>query len=186
MLDIKLIRENPELVKKDLKKRKDEEKLELLDNLIKKDKEHLELLKKSQDLRHQRNEVTNEIRKQKKLGQDASKILKQAKKIPEQIKEIEEKQNKLAKEIRSSLMRLPNITHESVPYGKDDTENIEIKKVGKPKKIDFELISHGELAEKLGIAEFKKAAQVSGAGFYYLIEDLAMLNQAISQFAVFF
>ncbi len=186
MQDIKLIRENPEILKKDLEKRKDKEKIKLVDTVRKKDEEYRKLLQETEKLRHRRNEVSKDISKLKKEGKDASKIMKEAKEIPEKIKEIEEKQNKLKSEIFSGLMRLPNIMHESVPYGKDDSENVEERKVGKIEKKDFELISHGELAENLGVADFKKAAEVSGAGFYYMIGDLAMLNQALVNYAVDF
>jgi seryl-tRNA synthetase len=186
MLDIKFIRENPAIIKNDLKKRKDKEKLKWIDDLLKKDKEYRELLKKSEDLRHKRNKLTKEINQLKKDGKDASKVIRQAKEIPDKIKQIEIKQEELRKMIRNYLMRIPNITHESVPYGKDETENTEIRRVGKPKKFNFELINHGELAEKLEIADFKKATQVAGAGFYYMMGELALLNQAISQFAIDF
>ena len=186
MQDIKLVRENPELIKKDLKRRKDEEKLGLLDDVIKKDKEYRELLQETQQLRQRRNELSQEINKLKKEGKKADKQLKEAKEIPDKIKGIEEKQLQLKKDIDIGLMRIPNIMHESVPYGKDDTENVEIRKWGKMEKKKFELVSHGELAEKLGIVDFKKASEVSGAGFYYLIGDLALLNQAIVSYAVDF
>jgi seryl-tRNA synthetase len=184
MLDIKLIRENPELVRKDLQKRRDDEKLNWLDDLINKDKEYLEILKNVEELRRKRNELTQKVAKLKKAGKDASKILDEAKKIPDEIKELEERKDQLEKINKNYLMRLPNITHETVPYGKDDSENIEVKKWGKIVKPKFDLISHGELAEKLGVADFKKSTQVTGTGFYYLMGDLALLNQALCNFAI--
>lgn len=186
MLDIRLIRENPELIRKDLKKRRDEENLKLLDDFLKKDEEYRLSLKKVEELRARRNTLSQDINKLKKEGKDVSQILKEAKEIPEKIKELESNLEFLKKAINNCLMRLPNIMHDSVPYGKDDSENVEIRRVGEPKKQDFELISHGELAEKLGIADFKKAAEVSGTGFYYMFGELALLNQAIIQYAVDF
>ena len=186
MLDIKIIRENPNIVKKDLKKRKDNEKLRWLDDLIKKDKEYRELLQESQKLRHKRNTITLEINKLKKENKDVSKLLKEAKDIPDKIKSSEEKLKELKNKINFYLMRLPNILHSSVPYGKDETENIAIRKWGKLKKFSFELKSHGELLENLGIADFKKAAEVSGAGFYYMKDELAKLNLALMQFSIDF
>jgi seryl-tRNA synthetase len=186
MIDIKQIRENPELFRKDLEKRRDKEKLHWLNDLIKKDKEYLDILKRVEELRRKRNEITQEVAKAKKAGKDASKLLDEAKKIPDQIKELEDKQNQLEKINKNYLMRLPNITHETVPYGKDSSENVEIRKWGKLPNKKFQLVSHGELAEKLGVADFKKAAQVTGSGFYYLMGDLALLNQALCNFAVDF
>lgn len=186
MLDIKLIRENPELVKKDLKKRKDNEKLKWVDDLIKKDKEYRNLLQKSQNLRHKRNELTLEINNLKKQNKDISKLIKKAKSIPDEIKSSEEALAKTKEKIDFYLMRLPNILHSSVPYGKDDSENAEIKKWGKITKAKFELKSHGQLAEQLNIANFKKATEVSGAGFYYMTNELAQLNLALMQFAIDF
>lgn len=184
MIDIKLVRENPELFRKDLKKRRDDEKLKWLDDLIKKDKEYLDILQEVEQLRRKRNLLTQEVAKLKKEGKDVSKILKEAKDIPEDIKKLEEKKDQLEKMIKNYLMRLPNITHETVPYGKDSSENVEVKKWGKIIKPKFDLISHGELAENLGVADFKKAAQVAGAGFNYMMGDLALLNQALCSYAV--
>jgi seryl-tRNA synthetase len=184
MQDIKLVRENPEILKKDLERRRDPEKIKLLEEVREKDKEYRELLQETQKLRQKRNEISQEISKAKKEGKDVSKIMQEAKEIPDKIKKAEERQEQLKKEIESGLKRIPNIMHESVPYGKDDSENVQIRTWGKPEKKDFELISHGELAEKLGVADFKKAAEVAGAGFYYLMGDLALLNQALVSFAI--
>jgi seryl-tRNA synthetase len=186
MQDIKLVREKPELLKKDYERRKNPELLKIVDEVRQKDEEYRRLLQETQTLRQRRNEVSKEINEMKKNGKNADKQLQEAKDIPEKIKEIEEKQNRLKEEIDDGLMKLPNLMHKSVPYGKDDSENQEIRKWGEPEKKDFELVSHGELAEGLGIADFKKAAQVSGAGFYYLLGDLALLNQAIINYAVDF
>jgi len=184
MQDIKLVRENPEILKKDLERRRDPEKIKLLEEVRKKDSEYRELLQETQKLRQKRNEISQEISKAKKEGKDASKIMQEAKEIPDKIKKAEERQEQLKKEIEAGLKRIPNIMHESVPYGKDDSENVQIRTWGKPEKKNFELVSHGELAEKLGVADFKKAAEVSGAGFYYLTGDLALMNQALVSFAI--
>ncbi len=186
MLDIKFIRENPDIVKADLKKRKDNEKLKWLDDLIKKDGEYRILLQQSQKLRHKRNELTLKINKLKKENKNISNLLKEAKSIPEKIKSAEEKLKELKDKVTFYLMRIPNILHESVPYGLDEAENVEIKKWGRLKKFNFELKSHGNLLENLNIADFKKAAEVSGAGFYYMIDELAQLNLALMQFAIDF
>jgi len=186
MIDIRLVRENPELFRKDLEKRRDNEKLEWLEDLIKQDKEYLQILKEVEELRSKRNRLTQEVAQSKKAGKDVSKILDEAKKIPDKIKKLEDAKEQLEKSIKNYLMRLPNITHGTVPYGKDSSENVEVKKWGKLPQKKFQLVGHGELAEKLGVADFKKAAQVTGAGFYYLMGDLALLNQALCNFAVDF
>ncbi|MFH2028603.1 MAG: serine--tRNA ligase [Nanoarchaeota archaeon] len=186
MLDIRFIRENEETVKKDLEKRHDKEKLRWVDDLLNKDEEYKKLLQENQDLRHKRNNLTQEINKLKKEKKDISKVIKEAKELPDKIKESEEKIQDLQKKINYYLMRLPNILHKSVPVGKDDSENKEIKRWGTIPKFDFELRSHGELIEELGLADFDQAAKVAGKGFYYLIGDLALMEQALQRLAIDF
>ncbi|MEA3514347.1 MAG: serine--tRNA ligase, partial [Nanoarchaeota archaeon] len=165
MLDIKFIRENPDKVKKNIKKKFQENKLELVDKFLTADKQHRELMKESQELRHKRNIITDDINKAKKKGKDAKKLIEKAKKIPAKIKEIEEKQNSLAVEIKDYLYKIPNMIHESVPIGKDEKENVEIKKIGTPKNFAFEVKNHAELAEELGVIDFDISAEISGKGF---------------------
>ncbi len=184
MLDLKFIRENPDTVKKDLEKRKDEEKLKWVDDLLEKDKRLRELMQESQKLRASRNSITKDINELKKAGKDASAKLEEAKQIPQKIKEIEEEMGNVEEKIRYYQMRIPNILHETVPYGKDDTENVEIKKWGAPKEIDFELKNHGQLMEEMGWGDFTRSAKVAGTGFYYLKGELALMNQAIIQYAI--
>ncbi len=186
MLDIKLFRENPGIIKKNLEKRKETEKLKWVDKVTGLDKEYRELKNKLQEMRHRKNRVSEEINELKKQGKGISEKIKEIKSIPEKIKKAEEKTAKLQEQIRYYLMRIPNIMHDSVPYGKDDTENVELRKVGKVKKFDFKLVSHGELAEKLGIADFSKARDVAGAGFYYLFGELALLNRALETYSIDF
>jgi seryl-tRNA synthetase len=184
MLDIKFIRENPNVIKGDLKKRGDNEKITWVDDLLAKDKNHKTLLKLNQELRYKRNTITNEINKLRKEGKDISEKIKEAKELPAKIKEADEKVNELQKKINYYLMRLPNILHKSVAVGKDETENKEVRKWGTKPKFDFKLVPHGELIEKLGLANFEDAAKVAGKGFYYLIGDLAMMEQALQRFAI--
>lgn len=186
MLDINLIRKDPETVKKDLRKRKDTEKLEWIDDLLEKDKRKRDLKQEIDELRHKRNEVTNNISKLKKEGKDASEAIKEAKNLPEKIKELENEYSELDKKITYYLYRIPNITHESVPYGEDDNDNVEVRRWGKPKEFDFELKNHGELIEEKNIGDFKRATKVAGRGFYYLKGNLALLNRALINFAVDF
>ncbi len=186
MLDIKFIRENAEIVKKSLEKRKDTEKIKWVDEVLALDEKWRSLKQEIDDLRHKRNVITEEIMQMKKSGEDASEKLKEAKEIPEKIKKLETELNDITNKRKFYLMRIPNVLHESVPYGIDDSENVEIKKVGDIPKFDFKLKPHGELVESLNVADFKRAAKVAGAGFNYLKGDLALLDLALQRFAIDF
>ncbi len=184
MLDIRLIRETPDLVRRDLAKRGAADKAKLLEQVIRWDREWREDLQKLEALRKRRNEITREIAAAKRAKKDAKALLKQAAELPEKIKDLEGRNEELEKRIRDGLMRLPNLLHESVPVGKDDTENVEVAKWGTPRKIDFELKPHGELIEALRLADFDRARKVAGAGFVYLLGDLVRLDQALLQFSL--
>ena len=184
MLDVKFIRENPNAVKKDLKKRNDLEKLKWIDDLIKKDEQYRELLGKSQELRHKRNIITNEINQLKKEGENIKDKVKEAKELPDKIKEVEQKINELKEKIDFYLMRIPNMLHESVPVGKDSNDNKVIRKLGEIKKFNFELKHHNEIIENLGFGNFESAAKNSGHGFYYLFGKLALMELALQRFAI--
>ncbi|MGM5481993.1 MAG: serine--tRNA ligase [Nanobdellota archaeon] len=183
MLDIKFIRENPDKVKENIKKKNQDKKIELVDKLLDLDEKRRELIQESQDLRHKRNELSQSINKAKKNNQDATDIIKEAKEIPEKIKDIEKKQEVLEKDIKEILFTIPNMIHESVPIGKDDSENIEVEKIGKPKEFDFEVKNHAEIAENLGVADFENSAKITGKGFYCLKNELALLNMALINFS---
>ncbi|MBU5688945.1 MAG: serine--tRNA ligase [Candidatus Aenigmarchaeota archaeon] len=184
MLDIKLIRENPEIVKNDLKKRQEIEKIKWVDELLDFDKKRRETIAKVNELRKKRNEITEEIAKLKKQGKDVNNLLKEVKEIPEKIKQLEEELTKYEEKVNWYLLRLPNILHESVPYGKDDKDNVVIKVWGNPPKFDFQPKNHLEILEGLGLIDLERAAKVAGAGFYYLKEDLVLLDQALQKFAI--
>ena len=183
MLDIKFIRENPDKVKENIKKKFQDEKIKKVDELLEKDKKYRELLQKSEQLRAERNNITDEINKLKKDGKDISKLIKKAKDIPDEIKKIEETQNKLKSDIKEIIYIIPNMIHKSVPIGKNDKENVEREKIGKPKKFSFDVKSHVEIAENLGIVDFETSAKTTGNGFYYLKGDLALLNMALINYA---
>ena len=184
MLDIKFIREHPEVVRKDLEKRNEKEKIEWLEDLLKSDVEYRKLLQENQKLRQRRNEITDEINKLKKQGEDIKEKIQEAKALPDKIKQSDEKLEELKTNIEYYLMRLPNILHESVPVGKDANDNVVVKTWGEKPKFSFELKPHGELLQELGLANFEKAAEVSGHGFYYLLGDIARLELALTNFAV--
>ncbi len=186
MLDIKFIRENPDIVRKDLEKRNEKEKLEWLDDLLKCDIEYRKQLQDNQKLRQRRNEITDEINQLKKQGKDFKGKIQEVKELPDKIKQSDEKSEELKSKIEYYLMRLPNILHHSVPVGKDANDNVVVKTWGEKPKFSFELKAHGELLQESGLANFEKAAEVSGHGFYYLIGDLARLELALVNFAVDF
>lgn len=183
MLDIKFVRENPEIVKENLRKRFQEHKMPLVDELIEKDKENRELMKQAQELRKIRNELSMTVNKLKKEGKNADKEISQAKMIPDEIDRIEKAQDKIKETVDKIMYAIPNMIHESVPIGKDSSENVEKEKIGKPKDFDFEVKSHVEVAEGLGVIDFESSADTSGNGFYYLKGDLALLNMALINFA---
>ncbi len=184
MLDIKLIREHPEIVRKDLEKRGEPEKIEMLNNLIKYDIEWRSLLTEANELRRKLNQITAEVANLKKQKKDASKQIEQAKNIPQQIKELETNVAEYREKVEQLLMKLPNILHETVPFGKDEHDNVVEKLVGKPPKFGFEPKSHVEIAQDLDLIDFERAAKVSGHGFYYLKGDLARLDFAVMTYTI--
>ncbi len=186
MLDIKLIRENPDIVRKDLEKRQDFDKIKWIDELLVFDKKRREVISKVNELRKKRNEITEEIARLKKKGEDASNLLKEVKEIPERIKQLEDDLARYEEKVNWYLMRLPNILHDSVPFGKDDKDNVVVKVWGEPPKFDFEPKNHLEILEGLGLIDMERAAKVAGAGFYYMKEELVLLDQAIQRFAIDF
>jgi len=184
MLDLKFVRANPETVKKDLQKRGDSEKLGWLSDLLEKDKKARELALSAEALRARRNIISREINETKKAGKDAGALLAEAFGIPGKIKETEAQLTEINEKIRYYLMRIPNILHDSVPVGKDDSDNTEVKKWGEAKVPPFELKNHGQLAAEKGWADFERAAKISGAGFYFLKGRLVLLDMALQRFAM--
>lgn len=197
MLDIKLVRENPGIIRKDLKKRGDTDKANLLDTLIKNDSEWRTSQKRLEDLRRKRNLVTEEIAKlkQKPASQEPKspagnkspdKLIKGMRKLGDEIKALESRVHELHSLNRDALMRLPNMLHETVPTGKDDTGNVPIKHWGKPPKFGFTSKNHYEVAQGLGMIDGERAAKIAGAGFFYLKGDLARLDYALMGFGLDF
>jgi seryl-tRNA synthetase len=184
MQDIKLIRENPDKVRENLARRQDPEKLRLLDHVIETDKKWRELTQRVNDLRRRRNQISSEIGKVMKEGGDASSLKKEASEIPSQLRELESQMSESQEKLRDGLMRLPNMLHESVPYGEDDHENVEVQRWGKQPEFGFEPKSHAEIVTTLGIGDFERGAKASGSGFYYLRNELALLDQAIQRYAI--
>ena len=184
MLDIRLVRESPEVIRRDLAKRKAPEKAKLLEDVIQWDKEWRKALAEADALKRRRNEITRQIADAKKAGKSTDKLRKEAADLPKKIDALDAKIDELAAKVRDGLLRLPNLLHESVPVGKDDTENVEVARWGTPRTFDFELKPHGELLEALDGADFERARKIAGAGFLYLLGDLVRLDQALLQFAL--
>jgi len=184
VLDIRLVRENPDLIRKDLAKRNAPAKVALLAEVIRWDQEWREALAKADALKRRRNEITREIATAKKAGKTTEKLRKEAASLPKQIDALDARIDDLAAKVRDGLLRLPNLLHESVPVGKDDTENVEVARWGTPRRADFSLKAHGELLEALGLADFERARKIAGAGFVYLLGDLVRLDQALLAFSL--
>jgi seryl-tRNA synthetase len=184
VLDIRLVREHPELIRKDLAKRRAPEKEKLLDAVIRSDQEWRKALAEGDRLKRRRNEITKEIAAAKKAGKSTEKLRKEAASLPKKIEALDRQIDALAAQVREGLLRLPNLLHESVPIGKDDSENVEVARWGTPRTLDFELRPHGELLEALGLADFERARKIAGAGFVYLLGDLVRLDQALLAFAL--
>ena len=185
-MDIKLIREDPEAIRRNLERRQDPEKLELLDALIDEDARWRTATTHVNQLRRRRNEISSQIGKVMREGGDASSLREEASNIPRMITEAEVKRDAHWGKVHEALMRLPNILHESVPYGKDDMDNVEIRRWGVTPEFIFPPKSHAEIATDLGILDLERSAKVSGAGFYYMRSELALLEMAIMQYAVDF
>jgi seryl-tRNA synthetase len=184
MLDIKFIRENPEFVKDNLAKRGNPANLKMLDELIVVDIEWRQDLTKLNELRHERKLVTGEIATLKKAGKAAAVEVEKAKAIDLEITAIEKKVTKEEEKIHNCLMRLPNLLHESVPFGKDENDNMQIKTWGKPPKFGFPAKNHIEIALNLDIVDVERAGKVSGSRFFYLKRQGVLLDMALMSFAM--
>ena len=184
MLDIRFVRAHPEIVKADLQKRNDPEKSGWVDELLIKDARSRELKVETDTLRQRRNTIARDINAAKKAGQDAKDLLAEAAALPQKIRACDAEQEEIKNTIHNYLMRLPNILHDSVPVGKDDSENVEIKRVGTPRTADFELKNHGQLAVDNNWADFERATKIAGAGFYFLKGNLVLLDLALQRYAL--
>ena len=170
MLDIKYIRENIDIVKENIRKKNQDEKLELVDRVVELDELRRENIKETDAKRARRNEIADLMPKLfKENKQDEANVLKEeAKKLAEEIKELEKSVEEETEEYNNILLTIPNIMHESVPVGKDDSENVEIRKYLEPKEKSFEVPYHLDILEKVGGIDLDAARRVAGSGFYYL------------------
>ncbi len=186
MLDITFLRENFKLVKTNIKRRGDKSNPELVDEVLNLDKEWRELKGKVDELRHERNKITLEITKLSKEKKDISALIKNAKGLPEKIRVIELKLGAIRKDFDFKLLAIPNLLYDDVPIGKNAIDNVEVRKWGKIKKINFELKNHAELLEGLGCADFDAGINNAGKGFNYLKGDIALLDLALQRYGIEF
>ena len=184
MLDIKLIRENPEFVKNNLAKRGNPEAIQMLEDLIAVDKEWRLNLTKLNELRHQRKQITIEIAKLKKAGKEATSEVERAQDIDEKITLIEKQVTEQEQKAHGYLMRLPNLIDESVPLGKDSNDNVQVKTWGTIPKLNFPIKNHIDLALDLDQIDMERAGKISGARFFYLKNQVALLDMALMSFAI--
>jgi seryl-tRNA synthetase len=184
MLDINLVRDKPGIVKNDLRKRGSPEKIKLVDELLQWDKKRREAITHTNELKHRRNRISEEIAKLKSRGKDFSKKVEETRKVAEKIKELDEEVEKCEEKVRYLLFRLPNILHDSVPEGRNEEDNQEVRKWGSPKQFDFSPRDHIDLSLGLDLVDIDRASKVSGARFYYLKNELVQLNYALVKFAL--
>jgi len=185
MIDIKLIRENPELVKENIKKKFQDEKLPLVDEVKELDQKIRELKLTGDNLRQERNATSDEIGvlfREKKVDEANAKKEKVVE-INNQLENLEKEESELSETLKSKMMVIPNIIDESVPIGRDDSENVEIEKFGEPFVREYEIPYHADICEALGGLDKDSAGRTSGNGFYYLVGDIARLHEATIAYA---
>ena len=185
MIDINLIRNNPDLVKENIKKKFQDKKLPLVDEVISLDKELRNIKVKADNLRNERNTLSKEIgnfMRDKKID-DANKNKEKVTNINSELINLEEKEEKLAKGIEEKMMVIPNIIADDVPIGEDDSKNVEEEKFGEPTVPNFEIPYHADIMARLNGLDKESASRVSGSGFYYLTGDIARLHSAVLAYA---
>jgi len=185
MIDIKLLRSEPELVKENIKKKFQDDKLSLVDEVLSLDKEFRESKTRAEYLRSQRNSISKQIGAYMSKGQkdEAEECKKQVSDMATELESLSAKETVLEEKIRSIMLVIPNIVDPSVPIGKDDSENVEIERFGEPVVPDFEVPYHVEIMEKLNGIDLDSARKTSGNGFYYLCGDIARLHSAVLSYA---
>ena len=185
MLDIRFVRENPEIVKQNIRNKFQNQKLQMVDEVIELDKKNRSILQEVESLRAEKNKVSKEIGKLMAHGKkdEAEKIKKQIADSGSRIDMLSEKQKKIEEEINERMMVIPNIIDPSVPIGKDDTENVEVERFGDPVVPDFEIPYHTDIMESLNGIDLDSARRVAGNGFYYLMGDVARLHSAVISYA---
>jgi len=185
MIDIKFLRENPEIVKENIRKKFQIHKIDFVDQVIELDKKSRELILNGDELRSQRNSLSKEIGNLMSQGRkdEAEKVKQKVNTINLELEENEKLEAEYSQKVTEIMMKIPNIIHESVPIGKDDSENVELQKFGEPVVPDYEIPYHADIMESLSGLDLDSARRVSGNGFYYLIGDIARLHSAIITYA---
>lgn len=185
MLDMQFVRNNPDIVKENIKKKFQDEKLSLVDEVIEFDKEARAAKQEADGLRAERNTISKQIGALMAQGkkEEAEEAKKKVTEKSEHLASLEEKETRLQEEIRKRMLVIPNIIDSSVPIGKDDSENVEVKRYGELVVPDFEIPYHTEIMEKLNGIDLDSARRVAGNGFYYLMGDIARLHSAVLAYA---
>ena len=185
MLDIKFVRENPELVKENIKKKFQDSKLLLVDEVIALDAEYRAAITEGDGLRAQRNKLSKSIGALMAQGKkdEAEAVKKQVTEQADRLKELEMREAELQEEVRQRMLVIPNMLDPSVPIGRDDSENVDVQRFGEPVVPDFEIPYHTEIMERFGGIDLDSARRVAGNGFYYLLGDIARLHEAVLAYA---
>lgn len=180
MLDIRFVRENPELISSALKNRGYEQVS--MDEFLSLEEERRKVIREVEELRNRRNTVSEEIGRRKKSGEDAQDLITEMKTVSDKIKELDDRQKEIDGKIRDFLLNIPNIPHESVPVGKDEDDNVEIRRWGEPPEFDFEPLNHWDIGETLDIMDFERASKIAGARFSLMKGAGAKLERALMNF----
>ncbi|MBD9018508.1 MAG: serine--tRNA ligase [Coprococcus comes] len=185
MIDIKFLRENPDVVKQNIKNKFQDSKLPLVDEVIELDTQARTTQQEADDLRANRNKLSKQIGALMAQGkkEEAEEVKKQVTEQAERLSELQEKETELQAKVKEIMMVIPNIIDPSVPIGKDDSENVEIERFGEPVVPDFEIPYHSEIMEHLHGLDLDSARRVAGNGFYYLMGDIARLHSAVISYA---
>lgn len=185
MLDLRFVRENPEAVKENIRKKFQDNKLPLVDEVIALDMESREAKQKADNLRAERNKISKEIGGLMAKGkkEEAEELKRRVVANQEDLAELEKRESELEAKILKIMMTIPNIIDPSVPIGRDDSENVEVKRYGEPVVPDFEIPYHAEIMEKFNGLDLESARKVAGNGFYYLMGDIARLHSAVISYA---
>ena len=185
MIDIKFLRENPDAVKENIKKKFQDSKLGLVDEVIELDAQSRAVKQQADDLRANRNKISKEIGKLMAQGkkEEGMALKDEVNRQAEQLKELEAKETELSAKVTEIMMQIPQIIDPEVPIGKDDSENVEIERFGEPFVPDFDIPYHTEIMEKLNGIDLDAARKVAGNGFYYLMGDIARIHSAVISYA---
>ena len=185
MIDIKFLRENPDVVKENIKKKFQDAKLPLVDEVIELDVEYRKALQRKESLQAEKNKTSKEIGgfMAKGMKDEAEAAKAKVKEYSEELAQLDKSVPEMADRIKTIMMTIPNIIDPSVPIGKDDSENVEIQRYGEPVVPDFEVPYHSDIMEKLGGIDLDSARKVAGNGFYYLMGDIARLHSAVISYA---